>query len=82
MCARCTAIIGAILTCRMLISLFTLNLDFDITWATILIIPCFIDGLGQYVFKKESNNKRRLITGFIAGIGLFLISQILKSNLF
>lgn len=32
-----------------------------------------IDGGIQYIFKKESNNLRRLITGILGGIGIIYL---------
>lgn len=39
----------------------------------LLIIPALYDGIRQYVFKVESNNRRRFITGFIAGTGMNMV---------
>lgn len=42
----------------------------------VCILPMAVDGGIQLVFKKESNNFRRLITGILGGIGIvyFFIS--------
>lgn len=34
-----------------------------------LVLPVVVDGTCQYGFKKESTNRRRFITGLLAGIG-------------
>lgn len=70
LCARCTGIfvgyiLGIILACvvgyrkLLLISL--------------LIIPMLIDGGIQLIFKKESNNIRRFVTGILGGIGIIYL---------
>ena len=39
----------------------------------LLVIPALYDGIRQYVFKVESNNRRRFITGFFAGTGMNML---------
>ncbi len=71
-CSRCTGIfigyiIGIlILVIGIFIPLFIINFYFSI----LLIIPMVIDGTIQYFTKYESNNLKRVITGFFSGIGI------------
>lgn len=67
LCARCTGIligylVGIVLACITKCS--------NYLWMLLLVIPMIIDGSIQLVFKKESNNLRRLITGMFGGIGI------------
>lgn len=70
-CARCTGIyLGYIIgITATLISIFV-SYNPSIQLFAILILPTTIDGSIQSIFKKESNNKRRFITGIMAGTGL------------
>lgn len=51
--------------------------------AIILIIPNLIDGIAQYGFGKESTNLKRIVLGFISGIGIgqivYVISMFIKT---
>jgi len=38
-----------------------------------LVVPLLLDGITQYVSLRESNNLLRLLTGFLAGIGISII---------
>lgn len=78
-CARCTGIfIGQIIGFIFILFGFGINL----LWSILLIIPMAIDGTIQLIKIKQSNNIRRAITGFIAGIAyinlLFNILEIIK----
>jgi uncharacterized membrane protein len=65
-CARCTGIhIGYITFPLFMFNVFTLN----IWWTLALMLPTYIDGLTQALFKRESNNFLRVTTGLMAGIG-------------
>ena len=46
--------------------------------AILLIIPCLVDGTTQALKLRESNNKLRLITGLLAGIGIMIILKMIK----
>lgn len=70
LCARCTGIligyfIGAIIACITGCS--------NYLWIPLLIIPMIIDGGIQFIFKIESNNLRRLITGILGGTGIIYL---------
>ena len=43
---------------------------YDFFIAVLLTVPCMCDGLLSYLTPYESSNKRRAITGMLAGIGL------------
>jgi len=69
-CARCTGvIIGE------LISIITILFGLRIGWiyAVALVVPLAIDGGLQYIKIWQSDNVRRIITGFFAGFGLTYI---------
>ncbi len=70
LCSRCTGIlagyfIGIILA---IITKCRHNFVFPL-----LLIPMIADGTVQLVFKRESNNCRRFITGIGGGIGIVYI---------
>jgi len=68
-CARCTGvIIGEIIA---IIMLFTIKID--LLYSFILVVPLIIDGSLQYINILQSNNIRRVMTGFLAGVGLTYI---------
>lgn len=47
-------------------------------WLTIgLILPTFIDGLTQALYRRESNNFIRVSTGLLAGIGAMSLVSII-----
>lgn len=66
-CARCTGIhIGYLAYPFFLFDVFSLNI-----WITVaLLLPTYLDGLIQAFLKIESNNLRRVFTGFLAGVGV------------
>ncbi len=70
LCARCTGILagyflGIILACITGCSNYLYYL--------LLLIPMIIDGTVQLVFKIESNNIRRFITGIMGGVGIIYL---------
>lgn len=67
LCARCTGIlIGYFLG----ISIACITHCKNYLWLLICLIPMTLDGGIQLIFKKESNNFRRLITGILGGVGI------------
>lgn len=67
LCARCTGIligyfVGIILACITRCS--------NYAWFLLCLIPMIVDGGVQSLFKKESNNIRRLVTGILGGVGI------------
>ncbi|WP_347707928.1 DUF2085 domain-containing protein [Clostridium sp. C2-6-12] len=73
-CARCTGIfVGNIIG----ILLYIMNIKISIIKGLGLILIMAIDGLLQLFKIKASTNKRRFITGLLAGIGyIFMIANI------
>lgn len=69
-CARCTGIfVGNIIG----ILLYIMNIKISIITGLGLILIMAIDGLLQLFKIKASTNKRRFITGILAGIGYICI---------
>ncbi len=65
-CARCTGeLVGMIL--GIILAIFAVEISFKLV--LILLVPMLIDGGIQYIFKIESNNIRRLISGILFGVG-------------
>ena len=71
-CARCTGeLVGMVVS---LFSCFFFQLPI---WGCVLImIPLVVDGTLQMFTKYESNNRRRFVTGFLFGYGLFMLFAI------
>lgn len=70
MCARCTGIfVGNIIG----ILLYIMNIKISIITGLGLILIMAIDGLLQLFTIKASTNKRRFITGILAGVGYICI---------
>ena len=42
-------------------------------WFLLLVIPMIVDGVAQLIFKAESNNARRFITGLLGGIAIIYL---------
>jgi uncharacterized membrane protein len=77
-CARCTGIhLGYISFPLFLLNVFVLNIG--ITF--FLIIPTILDGLTQAFCNRESTNAIRLITGFMAGIGIMSMVAIIGKTI-
>ena len=69
-CARCTGIIfGEIVY----LIFFKLCSKFSYVISVILQLPMIIDGGMQLITNYRSNNKRRFVTGFIAGLNFLNI---------
>lgn len=78
LCARCTGIYLGYLS----LPLFLCNLiNLNITISILMIIPTYIDGFIQAVFNLESTNMRRLVTGFISGIGTMSLTVIISKQI-
>lgn len=65
-CARCTGIILGELTALITFFIYNPPIVLDI----IFMIPLIIDGIVQYKSKYESNNIKRLITGYLFGYAM------------
>lgn len=77
-CARCTGIhIGYLSLPLFLFNLISFNI-----WITIaLMLPTIIDGWVQAKYDIESNNARRVITGFLAGLGTMSLTSIIGKSI-
>jgi uncharacterized membrane protein len=75
-CARCTGILlGNIIG----IFLWVLQFKISLKISVLLIFIMALDGLLQLIHIKNSNNIRRVITGFLAGIGyIFTLVNIIS----
>ena len=69
-CARCTGILLGYI-CAFVFLL--LNIHINIYLSLILIVPMALDGTIQFFTSYESNNIKRLFSGFLAGIGFIWI---------
>lgn len=77
-CARCTGIhIGYLSLPLFLFSLISISMF----WTILLIIPTYLDGLTQALFKRESTNFIRVTTGILAGIGSMSLISIIGKNI-
>lgn len=77
-CARCTGELIGILVSFVLFWFWRPTL----TSAIIMLIPLIIDGFVQRLTSYESNNFKRMITGFLFGIGFAAIISITLSYAF
>ena len=67
LCARCFGVLLGNLT--MPLFLFDIvHLGWLLT--ALFILPGYIDGITQFLFKRKSNNTLRLISGILMGVGL------------
>ncbi|PAV07972.1 DUF2085 domain-containing protein [Methanosphaera cuniculi] len=78
-CARCTGLYITMII--YLIYAYFIPIHYTQLYlytAILLIIPCLVDGTTQALKLRESNNKLRLITGLLAGIGIMIILKMIK----
>ena len=66
-CARCT---GLLLGYHAGILICVLAAGRCCPWWPLLVLPMVADGGVQALWKVESNNVRRVITGFLGGVGI------------
>lgn len=77
LCWRCTSIIGTFLLCRYLLFPHVQIRSYQIYFVVMFCLaPTIIDGSVQYYYHKESTNRRRIVTGMLAGFGLFLLKRL------
>lgn len=70
LCARCTGILAGYFL-GIFIAYIT-NCKNYLNYL-VLVVPMVIDGGIQYIFKIESNNFRRFVTGILGGIGIIYL---------
>lgn len=76
LCWRCSSfIVGCWIMCAVNTSLFIMNPYASMISSLLLVTPCVYDSVSQYCFGHISTNRRRAITGFLAGIGLVVLSD-------
>lgn len=81
LCARCTGIltgaVGASIVHWVLARLCGLSAvpAYVLVPGLVMIAPTGIDGFVEYLFGVESNNRRRMITGLLAGVGCALVEM-------
>jgi uncharacterized membrane protein len=75
LCARCFSVYSAMFILCILFVFFDMggSLKCRSIIALSLFIPLLLDGITQYFSLRESNNLLRLLTGFLAGIGISII---------
>lgn len=72
-CARCTGIlVGYLIGIIYLLVTSKYNLILELS----LMVPLAIDGIGQYLGYWISNNKRRFLTGILAGLSTICILRL------
>ncbi len=84
-CTRCTFVtIGTLfdyVLCNKMNSIYYYKLSIEIRVILLitLCLPMIVDGVSQYIFKKESSNYRRAITGFLFGLGINFIAYYMEN---
>lgn len=68
-CARCTGELVGILFSLFSCFFFRLSIPVSI----LILLPMIVDGFVQLKTSYESNNRRRFVTGFLFGYGLFML---------
>lgn len=78
-CARCTGIYVSGICFFLLVAISTITYNINlILLAFVLIIPMLLDGITQLFGIRTSNNKVRFFTGLLAGVGLGILSKLIK----
>ncbi|MFA9559202.1 DUF2085 domain-containing protein [Evansella sp. AB-rgal1] len=83
LCWRCTSMLVSVLL------FFVIHLLFEVDYPRIgmvtlavlsilFLAPMIMDGLLQYVWGKESTNRRRVVTGFVGGIGICMVAGFIE----
>ncbi|MGO4533087.1 DUF2085 domain-containing protein [Paenibacillus sp. 2TAF8] len=77
LCWRCTCVVSSLLFCYFMHLHSSINYE-KLSWVSlggasiVLIAPMVWDGWRQYGYKRESTNYKRIVTGVLCGIGLWL----------
>ncbi len=78
-CSRCTGFyIGEFSYFIYVYFIYVEYTVYLIFMAFLMIIPTFLDGFTQFIGSRESNNKLRLLTGLLGGVGLAILVKTLK----
>lgn len=84
LCWRCTSILFSFYMLKLfqveeiIQSLWNDYLLYLLVSAIALIVPTGVNGVRQYFFGIESTNQKRIWTGLLAGIGLYLLMAFWK----
>ena len=74
LCSRCTGILTGAVAGTIILKAGKKKLSQVTGLAGVaMLVPTAVDGVVEYVYGKESTNKRRLVTGLIAGVGCTVI---------
>jgi uncharacterized membrane protein len=81
LCARCSGVVLGFICSKSLLtvlfmSLLSVAIPFQTGFITALILalPAIVDWMTQNVGLRESNNPVRIVTGFLEGVGVLLLS--------
>nr|MDO8099363.1 DUF2085 domain-containing protein [Candidatus Njordarchaeota archaeon] len=75
-CARCTGIFTGLFSAFLVLGLvpqLIFSGEESVIIGSLFILPVYIDWATQSTGTRESNNKLRVLTGFIAGYGMSLL---------
>ena len=67
LCARC---LGLLIGGTLGLILNQFNFFIPLVFSLVLLTPLLIDGFSQAFQRRESNNRLRVVTGFLFGLGL------------
>lgn len=71
LCFRCTGLLAGSIAGTVVLRCF--GWDIPIVAGLALIVPTGVDGFLEYFFGKESMNRRRMVTGLMAGVGCAVV---------
>jgi uncharacterized membrane protein len=78
-CSRCTGIYISAFTYFFIAAFIPIVYNIElIILAILLMTPTALDGISQLLCKRASSNKRRFLTGLLAGIGLAILAKTIK----
>lgn len=81
LCARCTGLLAGSIAGTAALHLLKSKSDKNgnpvaaLLIGSAMLVPTAVDGAVEYYAVEESNNRRRLITGLIAGIGCAFVEK-------
>ena len=88
LCYRCSSILLGLITTGIALldnglynSFYKINQKWRYLITFVLVIVTFIDGTLQIILMEDGSNFRRVITGFISGVGLSLLAEQIMSKI-